>query len=298
MPPHTFKPVKLKRLLTGALIMSAVGICVVFFLFNTNDRSALLEKQVMLVMRGIGHQVLLKAGDSTSRVLPVRRMSASVFQVEFQSNFKFVPDTLVHIVHASLASGHLPLQYMVNVMECSTNQVIYGYQIGSSRTTLVPCLGREQSKGCYTIQIAFMENPTANKGATIQLGIALTAVIILGLAVGGRGYFRRKKAHQLDGSPFIPLGNYSFYADRRLLRNGTATIALTDKESKLLSVLAANQNQPVERNQLLKEVWEDDGVFVGRSLDMFISKLRKKLLHDAAIRIVNIHGKGYKLEVD
>ncbi len=62
--------------------------------------------------------------------------------------------------------------------------------------------------------------------------------------------------------------------------------------------MAANQNQAMERDQLLKEVWEDDGVFVGRSLDVFISKLRKKLLHDAGIRIINIHGKGYKLEVD
>ena len=169
--------------------------------------------------------------------------------------------------------------------------------IGSSKTTLVPCLGREQPKGCYAIQIAFLENPMRSASSDILLGIVLTFIVVFAIVVFRRAYIQRKRDIHIDGT-FVPLGNYSFYAERRLLKNGKATIALTDKESKLLSVLAANQNQPIERDQLLKEVWEDDGVFVGRSLDVFISKLRKKLLHDAAIRIVNIHGKGYKLEVD
>lgn len=297
MPRHTFEPMKSKRLVAGALIIIAAGMGTIFFVVTSKERSDVQEKHVMLVMRGIGHQVLLKAGDSTSRVLPVKRINESVFQLEFQTNFRFVPDTLVNVVHASLASGDLPLHYLVNVMECSTNQIIYGYQIGSSRTTLVPCLGREQPMGCYTIQIAFLENPMQAMSRDILLGIVLTAVVGLAIVAFRRAYIQRKRDNQVDGT-FVPLGNYSFYTERRLLKNGKATIALTDKESKLLSVLAANQNQPMERDQLLKEVWEDDGVFVGRSLDVFISKLRKKLLHDAAIRIVNIHGKGYKLEVD
>jgi DNA-binding response OmpR family regulator len=72
---------------------------------------------------------------------------------------------------------------------------------------------------------------------------------------------------------------------------------LTIKEAKLLSIFAANLNQIVDRNRLQKEVWEDEGVIVGRSLDMFISKLRKKLEQDPNVKLTNIHGKGYKLEV-
>jgi DNA-binding response OmpR family regulator len=49
---------------------------------------------------------------------------------------------------------------------------------------------------------------------------------------------------------------------------------------------------------LQKEIWEDEGIIVGRSLDVFISKLRKKLENDSAVKLVNIHGKGYKLEID
>jgi DNA-binding response OmpR family regulator len=56
-------------------------------------------------------------------------------------------------------------------------------------------------------------------------------------------------------------------------------------------------NEAIERNRLQKEIWEDEGVIVGRSLDMFISKLRKKLEPDPTIKIAVIRGKGYKLEI-
>ena len=74
-------------------------------------------------------------------------------------------------------------------------------------------------------------------------------------------------------------------------------ITLTSKECELIDILSRNQNQVVKRDQLVKEIWEDKGVFVGRSLDAFISKIRKKLRDDHSVKIVNVHGVGYKLEV-
>jgi DNA-binding response OmpR family regulator len=76
------------------------------------------------------------------------------------------------------------------------------------------------------------------------------------------------------------------------------TIELTAKENKLLLIFARSPNTVIERGRLQKEIWEDEGVIVGRSLDMFISKLRKKLEGDLSIQLINIHGKGYKLEVN
>ena len=73
--------------------------------------------------------------------------------------------------------------------------------------------------------------------------------------------------------------------------------SLTVKEAKLLGILAESANQVVDRNRLQKEVWEDEGVIVGWSLDMFISRLRKKLEGDDTVKIVSIHGKGYRLEI-
>jgi DNA-binding response OmpR family regulator len=73
-------------------------------------------------------------------------------------------------------------------------------------------------------------------------------------------------------------------------------IAITRKECELLVIFAANLNQIVTREELTKKVWEDNNVFVGRSLDTFISRLRGKLKSDDSIKISNVHGVGYKME--
>lgn len=65
----------------------------------------------------------------------------------------------------------------------------------------------------------------------------------------------------------------------------------------MLEIFVANPNQIIKREELTKKVWEDHGVFVSRSLDTYISKLRKKLKDDSSIQLINIHGVGYKLEV-
>ena len=65
----------------------------------------------------------------------------------------------------------------------------------------------------------------------------------------------------------------------------------------MLAIFADSPNQIIKRDELSKKVWEDNGVFVGRSLDTYISKLRKKLKEDSSIKITNIHGIGYSLEI-
>jgi DNA-binding response OmpR family regulator len=84
--------------------------------------------------------------------------------------------------------------------------------------------------------------------------------------------------------------------NRKLLMNGN-TIDLTRTETRVLGIFALSPNEAIERSRLQKEIWEDEGVIVGRSLDMFISKLRKKMEIDPSIELVNIHGKGYRLEI-
>ena len=69
-------------------------------------------------------------------------------------------------------------------------------------------------------------------------------------------------------------------------------------ECELLTIFIAEPNQIIKREELTKKVWEDKGVFVGRSLDTYVSKLRNKLKEDTSVRLINIHGVGYKLEID
>ena len=74
-------------------------------------------------------------------------------------------------------------------------------------------------------------------------------------------------------------------------------ISLSKKECELLEIFITNSNQVVKRSELKKRVWEDKGVIVGRSLDTYVSKLRKKLQEDQNIKLINVHGIGYKLVV-
>ena len=92
-------------------------------------------------------------------------------------------------------------------------------------------------------------------------------------------------------------GSVLFDSQKRQLLINKKTIDLTGTETRLLLIFALSPNETIERSRLQKEIWEDEGVIVGRSLDMFISKLREKLELDQNINIVVIRRKGYKLEV-
>ena len=88
---------------------------------------------------------------------------------------------------------------------------------------------------------------------------------------------------------------FTFDTQRQVLFTDDKSDNLTTKESELLSLLCAHMNEILERNFALKTIWIDDNYFNARSMDVYITKLRKKLKDDPTIEIINIHGKGYKL---
>jgi len=94
------------------------------------------------------------------------------------------------------------------------------------------------------------------------------------------------------------LGRYTFDTRKQLLmdREGE-TVKLTTKESELLKLLCNNANKVLERNFALKTIWLDDNYFNARSMDVYITKLRKHLKGEKSVEIINVHGKGYKLIV-
>ena len=91
------------------------------------------------------------------------------------------------------------------------------------------------------------------------------------------------------------IGNYKYNSEYRLLTLGKEEQKLTTKEGELLKLLAYNKNQVLDRDIALKSIWGNDNYFTGRSMDVYITKLRKYLKEDERIEIVNIHGKGFKL---
>ena len=109
---------------------------------------------------------------------------------------------------------------------------------------------------------------------------------------------RRVRIKKEKSVTTFQLGNFLFEAQKQSLTLGDKVIKLTTKETELLLLLANNANQVLERNFALKTIWVDDNYFNARSMDVYITKLRKILKEDPSVNILNIHGKGYKLIVD
>jgi DNA-binding response OmpR family regulator len=93
----------------------------------------------------------------------------------------------------------------------------------------------------------------------------------------------------------IKVGIFTLDTERRILQNNEKTTRLTHKESELLRLLAENKNEVVERQALLQAIWKDDSYFNGRSMDVYMAKIRKYLSEDPQIEILNIHSVGFKL---
>lgn len=93
------------------------------------------------------------------------------------------------------------------------------------------------------------------------------------------------------------IGKYHFDIKNQVLKLGNVEQKLTKKETRILTFLCENMNDIASREQILKNIWGNDDYFSGRSMDVFISKIRKYLAEDEHIQIINIHGVGFKLEV-
>jgi DNA-binding response OmpR family regulator len=112
--------------------------------------------------------------------------------------------------------------------------------------------------------------------------------------------FRKKEEKEslTDNNDYIQLGSFRFYADNNVLKIDNKNITLSEKETKALKIFSENINQIVEREKLMKEIWEDEGIVViSRNVDVLVSKLRKKLIDDNSIKLINVPGRGYKIVI-
>lgn len=117
------------------------------------------------------------------------------------------------------------------------------------------------------------------------------------LALRMENIFKRLPKAEIGDKTSFKIGLFDFDSSRRLLKGGKEEIKLTTKESDLLRLLAVFVNQLLEREVALNEVWGNNSYFAGRSMDVYIAKLRKYLKDDPNIEIQNIHGTGFKLVV-
>lgn len=285
-----------RKTLLGVLFLVLTSLA--FLAFSIDGDDDFEKARTEMLIRKVGHELLLQSGDSVSRVLPVNKISANEYQISFEQTFSFLPDSLVNITQRLLGKESQLPDYVVSVLNCNNASVIYGYAIANNqKDDIVACKGRLLPTDCYIINIQFKASALiASKNGYLLGGLPVLAFV-------GLLYFRsRKPAKTLEQLPtqnndLFHLGAFLFdYKYRKLIYNEN-TIDLTGTESRVLRIFALSPNKAIERNKIQKEIWEDEGVIVGRSLDMFISKLRKKLEQDERVKIVVIRGIGYRLEV-
>lgn len=320
-------------------------------------------KQVNLLIRLIGYQLLLQAGDSTSRVLPVTEVKEGTFTLQLEKPFLFSHDSLIVLSQNYFPKSRFPSGYTVTVHDCLTASIVYGFQINNTTPDILACQGRHEPKGCYLIEFAFADlyasagsenvdiksigkrkslqqnkpaasvndtdlsleerisslpthqsiaNPSNEQlepsSSTYPLTSMLYTSILISLGVtlvlARVGIFLKPKRaithnDQTIRQPeteFAALGKLQFDVEGQRLLSSDGAISLTEKECKILELLNNAFGELVTRETLMQKIWLDEGVITGRSLDMFVSKLRKKLSADPELRITNVHGKGYKLE--
>lgn len=110
-------------------------------------------------------------------------------------------------------------------------------------------------------------------------------------------FLRRSHRNTSPEKPVYEVGKYQFDTKNYILFNSDEKINLTQRESELLKLFIDNKNIVLKREQILTSLWGDDDYFLGRSLDVFISRLRKILVNEKGIAIENLHGIGFRFSV-
>lgn len=351
-----------------AMVMVAI-----FFIassFTTYSDRDLRVKEMNVIIREIGHRMLLQAGDSTSRVLPVTEVKEGTFLLRFENELAFSHDSLVDLSLALLPKTEFPSGYIVTVQDCMQANIVYGFQVNNTEADVMPCRGRREFPGCYTIEFAFRDFyanaepgeparqtrkskpvkvdreevkevheeakaktdisrlaeelrsykvastvavPEAGEfkaaavdpslidpvysGMLLLLGVALLIGLFWKTPTAGRAQSQNHTIKEESVPEPVALGRFLFDVKGQRLLMESEVISLTDKECRILELFSDNFNELVFRETLMQKIWVSEGVITGRSLDMFVSKLRKKLSGDPELRITNVHGKGYKLEI-
>lgn len=284
-------------------------VCVLLFISRSTAQLRQDERHIEVSLRMIGHQVLLRSGDSSSRILPIKKENDR-YRIQFASKFEFYPEELVATINQVVNETGIATSYIVEVEKCDTGEVVYSYEMNDlEQTDIIPCRSRVQPKACYNILFTLIRpaepialqdvTQGASNGSSFKAGQVTYAILALLLIfmLGAFVFLWRKRRNAIVDPNLIPLGDYQFDKRNTELLFKDQRTELTGKEADLLLLLYNAVNTSVEREMILNKVWGDEGDYVGRTLDVFISKLRKKFEADPKVKIVNIRGVGYKLVI-
>jgi DNA-binding winged helix-turn-helix (wHTH) protein len=260
------------------------------------------QQQKSTLIRSIGNEFLLQLGDSTSRILPIKTDS-NRFTVSFEHPFAFEPDALIIAAYHVFEREQVQERFIVETARCDGDEIVHSFKINMSQSKdLVACKLRALPEDCYVFYFipeapAKLEVHESILNANSLIAFALLVIIGAVVWILQSQSSKRKKGEETTAEA-IKIGAFILDVEQLLLTSVTERIALSAKEADLLHLLVLNKGQTVNRSDLLAKVWGDEGDYIGRTLDVFISKLRKKLISDNAIKILTIRGVGYRLVIE
>jgi Transcriptional regulatory protein, C terminal len=285
------------------LILLGFGTLSAFWRQNDAPKQPQLSEKINLALRQTAHKLLKQAGDSTSTIAPIKQTSENSYLAKLEHQFNY--DSLSSILKNSFEAYDIKGAYEVAVWDCGNKELILGY---SSYDVLkgdgIPCGGRNQAVDCFNFTVTFTEKPLVSNTTFIPFLLGgLFVSTLIGLIYFFYIYKKKKEIVELprsieprDETHLIYIGNTIFNPHNQTIEIKNNVQKLTFREAKLLQLFCNHKNELLDRDFILKNVWEDEGVFVGRSVDVFVSRLRKLLKEDDGLKIVNVHSRGYRFE--
>lgn len=285
-------------------------LCIVFALATVvalGQEDSLEEKHRLVAMRMLGHHFLLSQGDAGSRVLPVVK-DGEQYRISFENRLSFNPENMVAVADSIMQMAHINQPYLVEVEDCDSKEIVHSFEAGRpGGENLLPCRGRPFPESCYSLLVSLLDEDETNTLNSQALPVEANSdappkvfgkgmlILLAAFLISASFFYLQKRKRLSQNSEKILIGASEFDQRNMAISFKNKTVELSNKESELLQLLHNSANVPVEREVILQKVWGDDGDYVGRTLDVFISKLRKKLEADESVKIVNIRGVGYKL---
>ncbi len=312
--------------LQNKLILFALPLCVAG-LFVPIRRSETAREtdpiDIDLALRRTADGLLRAVGDTSHRVPPVAQLDNGVWQVRIDTLFEY--DALPSLLQTALEQYQITQPYTVAVRSCNDSVIVLGYHHldllnlnpvppDVVNDVNIPCKGRVLPEGCYVVEVRFLEKKGNWPALAIKNSILLLVLGLLGgywLAQWRKQVLAKKAlAKQATSSAtaasttentstnWVSFGQCRLDPVAQVLECVGIQHTLTYREAKLLRLLASHPGELLERDAIIQQVWADEGILVGRSVDVFISRLRKKLVADTSVSIVAVHGIGYRLVIE
>jgi hypothetical protein len=265
---------------------------------STASQGQITEQEFKIELRSVAHEFLLQLNDSTSRIMPIQKIG-NRYEITFERNFNFEPDFLLYAMYQVYNKKELGTPVVVEVETCDSNLLVHSFLFDDQKKKGdQPCRLRGLPNDCYRFYFTPINNLII-KEADTKTPFASWILIGMVVLVGSSAFLRKRSKREdfpivksEDNS--ITIGLYTFNKNNLILSFENSSNELSSKEADLLLLFYNQKGETITRETILKEVWGDNGTYLGRSLDVYISKLRKKLDQDPNIKIMNIRGVGYR----